>query len=117
MKSNRIRSIFNRVYNNSPNPIFCYPLFYFQHGEFICEVATSISNFRNAKWDCRDFTNSNPLLILEGLFFNQGYWITVLRRTRDNGYIKTNLNTHFDDWKKELNTFINTKLNTNSSVG
>ena len=112
MNSNRIRNQFRKFFNNQPNPIFCYPLFYFQHEEFICEVATSINSFRNSKWDCRDFTNSNPLLILEGLFFNQGYWITVLQRT-SHGYIKTNLNTHFDDWKKELNTFINTKLNTN----
>jgi hypothetical protein len=113
MKSNRIRSIFKRVYNNLPNPIFCYPLFYFQHGEFICEVATSINNFENTKWSYQYFKNSSPLLILEGLFFNQGYWITVLQRTHHNEYIKTNLNTHFDDWKKELNKFINTKLNTN----
>lgn len=110
MKAKKIKNIFNMVYNNLPNPIFCYPILYFQRGPYICEIAASINSYREAKWDDGDLTNSNPLLILEGLFFEQGYWITVLKRTKDNKYEKTNLNTHFEDWKKELNSFINTKL-------
>lgn len=106
MKSKRIKKQFQKIFNNQPNPIFCHPIMYFQHKLFICELAAS-------KPMCCFKLNIyfNPLNILEGLFYDQGYWITVLQRT-SNGYVKTNLNTHFDDWKKELNTFINTKLNT-----
>lgn len=106
MKSHRIKNQFRKIFNNQPNPIFCCPIMYFQHKQFICELAVSepICRFQPDVY-------ANPLNILEGLFYNQGYWITVLQRT-SHGYIKTNLNTHFDDWKKELNSFINTKLNT-----
>lgn len=106
MKSKKIKKIFN-TYFKYPNPIFCIPYFYFQHKNFICEIARTKS-IRDCKWNNFPYKVTNPLLIFEGLFIDDGVFITVLERTKSNEYIRRiDLDSHLDNPKKELNSFIN----------
>jgi len=109
MKSKNIKKIFDRVFNNMPNPIFCCPLGYFQHKNFLCEVAATMGK-HCLKWNNSDFQNKNPLLILEALFVDSGYWITVLERKNRNTFLhREDLCAHIDS-EKDIPKFI-MKLN------
>ena len=105
MNQKRIRQVFNKVFNNLPNPIFCYPMFYFQQGNFLCEVAEANKNTLGMKWNNREYGYMSPLLILEGLFVDDGMYITVLER-KDNAYIhRTDLCKHICN-KSEIHSFV-----------
>lgn len=106
MKGKRIRKIFNDFFKQ-PNPIFCYPVMYFRRGRFLCEVA-STESFGNLKWN--KFPNiRNPLWILEGLFVDSGFWITVLEQ-KDGGYEhRTDLSEHICSFQ-DLARYVPDKL-------
>lgn len=107
MRQSRIKAIFGEVFNHLPNPIFCYPLLYFQHGNFICEVAAAnkLSNVWNGRPRYVD-----ARLILEGLFCDDGYFITVLEKVGDTYERRIDLDEHIVK-ESELNSFINKRLN------
>lgn len=108
MRQKRIEKVFKRFFKY-PNPIFCIVQGYFQHGNYLCEVA-STKTIRDMRWCNCEFQLLNPLLIFEGLFVDDGLWITVLERVARNKYIhRTDLCSHINS-TLELNSFIN-KLN------
>lgn len=109
MKSKRIKNLFDKIYKY-PNPIFCFPILYFQHGNYYCELAQAHKNLLGwTKWRNESFTNSNPLLIFEGLFVDDGIWCTVLERKNDVFIERHDLNGHINNIN-ELNRFIWTNL-------
>ena len=109
MKSKKIRRVFERIYEY-PNPIFCFPVLYVQHKQFLCEVAAAHSNLIGwPKWRGEGFTNSNPLYILEGLFVDNGLWCTVLERKNDQIIERHDLSQHINSMNN-LNAFIYSTL-------
>lgn len=107
MKQKRIKAIFDRVFNNMPNPIFCYPMFYFQHGDFVCEVART-KQMNEMRWNNREFELHNPLEILEALFVDDGMYVTVLERKQGREFVhRTDLCTHIES-KNEISAFVRT---------
>lgn len=106
MKAEKIRKIFNKVFNNMPNPIFCHPCFYFKHKDFLCEVARTKSIYE-MKWTNYPYKPVNPLLILEGLFVDDGFYITVLEMKSQTEFIhRTDLCEHIDNIGK-ISSFVN----------
>lgn len=107
-KQRKIKKIFDAVFKY-PNPIFCHPLAYFKHKNYLCEIARS-KTIRECEWGNNPFKPKNPLLILEGLFVCDGFFITVLERVGEEFVHRTDLSGHINS-KKEFNQFIYTNLN------
>lgn len=78
-----IKKVFDDFFK-FPNPMFCIPVVYFQHDNFLCEVA------KTPDMEGVGVSLAHPLSLLNGLFVADGYWITVLEET-DAGY------THRED--------------------
>ena len=108
MNSKRIKKVFSRFFG-MPNPIFCYPVLYFQHKQFLCEVARS-KQLSQCRWDNNPYSNKNPLWILDGLFCVDGFFITVLERTSSGIEHRVDLGTHINKGS-EITSFINRYLN------
>lgn len=109
MKTKQAKKIFDSIYGG-PNPIFCYPQFYFEHNGYLCEVASAVkpkAYMQDSRWQYK--LSMQPWHIFDLLFCDDGYWITVLKKEGDE-YVKTNLSDHICD-KSELRDFIKTKLN------
>ena len=105
MKQGRIKSVFNGVFNNMPNPIFCHVIRYFQVGNFLCELARSIT-MRECRWGNYEHKLMSPLLILEGLFVTNEHYITVLEK-KDKEIVKREDLCQTIKNNKELQSFIN----------
>ena len=103
-KSKNVKKAFDRFFKY-PNPIFCVPVSYFKVGNYLCEIAVT-KTIRDMRWDNCNFALRNPLLILEGLFVDSGCYVTVLERLRTGYKHRTDLCTHMEDWRKEINPFI-----------
>ena len=103
-RSIRIKRVFDK-YFRYPNPIFCVPVSYFRVGKFLCEIAVT-KTIRDMKWNNWEYSMKSPLLILEGLFVDSGCYVTVLERIPEGYRHRTDLCSHMDDWRKELNPFI-----------
>ena len=88
MDAKEIKAVFDRVFNGKPNPIFCYPVLYFEHNGYLCEVAEARKP-SSLKWS----DVKSPLDIFEGLLVDDGAWVTVLtkdgQRTMLGGHIET----------------------------
>lgn len=110
MNTKHIKNVFKLVFNNMPNPIFCFPLLYFQHKNYLCEVATS-KKYNQLRWNNCEYHSMSPLLILEGLFVADGFYVTVLEQVGNKHMYcrRLDLSDHIDTIK-ELNSFINKKL-------
>lgn len=111
MKTKTIQKIFKKEFNGYFNPIFNHPIMYFRHKNYMCEVAASQDLYQESRKKNIYAPFSLAYAVCLPLFCNQGYWITVLEKTSSGIAKRTDLDTHFDNWKKELNSFINTKLN------
>ena len=106
MKAKRIKHVIKKVYE-MPNPIFCYPFLYFQHKDFLCEVAAAKNYLYETNLGKKHFHYIEPLDIFDLLFTADGYWVTILERTGRNEYKKRHdLNCHINSLK-ELNSLIN----------
>ena len=103
-QSKNIKKIFDKFFRY-PNPIFCVPVAYFKIKNYLCEIAVT-KTMRDLRWSNCDFLFENPLLILEGLFVDSGCYVTVLERVSGGYKHRTDLCTHMDNWKKEINPFI-----------
>lgn len=89
-----------------PNPIFCIPIGYFQHGRFLCEIART-ETLQGMFYGQYNPLYKSPLEIFKGLFVDDGLWITVLECTGRNQFVhRTDLSEHISD-ERELNSFIN----------
>ena len=108
MKQKKIKRVFERMFKY-PNPIFCYQLAYFQHKNYLCEIARS-KTIRECKWGNNPYKEINPLLVLEGLFVADGFFITVIEHVGKEFVHRTDLSDHIDSIK-QFKSFINTKLN------
>lgn len=106
METKEIKEIFEKTYNNMPNPVFCYPQFYFQYRNFICEVAAAKKPESVAH---QISIYGNPLRIFDLLFCDDGYWITVLQQHGDYYEKREDLNCHIDE-KEDFYRFINETL-------
>lgn len=79
MTPKEIKAVFDRTFNGMPNPIFCYPMKYFEHNGCLCELAsankTSSLDFRKVK-DAMD-------IFRYGLMVDDGFYVTVLSKEGD----------------------------------
>ena len=96
MKAKDIKATFDRKFNGLPNPVFCYPVEYFEHNGFLCEIATSPSGKEMAE-QVKVKLPKTPLAIFDMLFSDCGHWLTVLAPNGDS----TEYGGHFDT-KEEL---------------
>lgn len=104
MDAKEIKAVFDKIFNNMPNPIFSRPIQYFSRGKFLYEVAVTPSMFE-MRWNNAPHQRLSPLYILEGLFVDsEGCWVTVLEQMDDGTYThRTDLSHHLEnkeDWKK-----------------
>ncbi len=100
MKPKEIKAVFDRTFNGLPNPVFCYPVGYFEHKGFLCEIATSPSG-ENMAQQVKKKLYRNPLAIFDMMFSDCGNWLTVLTPTGE----RTEYGGHFDT-KAELETLL-----------
>lgn len=103
MDTKEIKAVFDKVFDNMPNPIFSRPIQYFSRGKFLYEVAVTPSMWEMYNNSHRPWMS--PLHILEGLFVDsEGCWVTVLEQMDDGTYThRTDLCHHLEnkeDWKK-----------------
>lgn len=87
MKAKEIKAVFDRVFNGKPNPIFCYPVSYFEHNGYLCEVAAA-NKVSSLEWR----KVKSPLDIFDALLVDDGYWVTVLTADGES----TSLGGHID---------------------
>lgn len=77
MNEKEIKSVFDRVFNGLPNPMFPHPYKYFEHKGYLCECATSAT-----KCECALYVSKNlhktPLAIFGMAFADCGNALTVL---------------------------------------
>ena len=104
MNAKEIKAVFDRVFNNMPNPVFSRPIKYFSRGKFLFEIAVTPS-MSEMLWENSTHKRVSALHILECLFFyDEGCWVTVLEQMEDGTYThRTDLCHHLenkDDWKK-----------------
>ena len=97
MNTKEIKAVFDRTFNGMPNPIFKYPVSYFEHNGYLCEVANSASSEEMAR-EVRKDLHKTPLAIFEMAMGDCGAWLTVL--TMDGK--RTLFGGHFDT-EEELN--------------
>lgn len=105
MNEQQIQGIFNTLFKY-PNPIYKYPIRYFQHNDYICEIAVAD---KPSSLDWRR-VEKNPLNIFDGLFVSDKYWITVLKLSKDGTPERTNLSDCIDSLE-QLDSFIENNLN------
>ena len=104
MKAKRIKRVFERFFEH-PNPIFCIPVAYFRHGDFLCELARTKSY--GEVWNLSRCGYITPHLIMHGLFVDNGLWLTVLERKDRNSYVhRHDLCAHVGSFR-ELNSLVN----------
>ena len=87
MGTAEIKAVFDRRFNGMPNPIFCYPVSYFEHNGYLCEVAAA-NKVGSLDWR----KVKSPLDIFDGLLVDDGYWVTVLTKDGES----TALSGHID---------------------
>ena len=105
METTKIQKVFNKVYNNMQNPVFCIPVNYGSVGRFIYEIAVtpSMHQLLGNSFDRRP----EPKDIWKLLFHAKGMYITILEH-RNNEYVKRNDLNGYYETSAELETFINT---------
>lgn len=105
MEQKEIEKIFDEFFNGMKNPVFFNPVLYFEHNDFLCEVAKT-EDFKNTKIGMKRFVCVNPLDVLELLLVDDGMWITVLERKSEGEYEhRTDLCCHICI-ESEINGFI-----------
>lgn len=100
MEPHEIKEIFDKKFNGLPNPIFCYPLKYFEYNGYLCEVAAA------NKLSRLDFNRvkKNPWNVFDALFVDDGLWITVLKKQGED-ILCTELSDHINN-QSELDSFL-----------
>jgi len=92
MEVTEIKAVFDRTFNGMPNPIFRYPVMYFEHNGYLCELAKSATSHEMAEETRRDLHKS-PLAMFGMMFGDCGAWLTVLtkdgERTRFGGHVES----------------------------
>lgn len=104
MEATEIKEIFDKVFNNMPNPMFCRPIQYLSRGNFLIEVAVTPSYY--SIYDSLMRRNKvTPLNILQGLFVDEnGCYVTILEKSENGTYHhRVDLSRHIEnkfDWQK-----------------
>lgn len=80
MNSTEIKTIFHKVFNDLPNPVFRYPQMYFEKDGKLYELA-SAEPFISPEWKHR--VARNPIHILDGLFMSDKLHLTWLVKKDD----------------------------------